>query len=165
MENESELIKRISRLESRLNKLENLKSQEQKGLIEAEEMNVGIMTYRGKYESPDGQIGSTFAGDISIDNILKINSKKLAQVVDAFSSEERIEIVKLLLKKSLTAKEILQILNFQTTGKVYHHLSFLEKLGIIEKHNEKFLISAKYVQCVVLIILGVAQILKEKEEE
>ena len=165
MGKENALIERISKLEERLDKLESGKSQEQKGLAEASEMKVGTLTYRGKYESPDGQIEATFAGDVSIGNILKINSKDLAQVIDAFSSEERIDIVKLLLKKALTAKEIMEILNFPTTGKVYHHLSFLEKLGIIKKHNEKFLISAKYVQCVVFMMLGVSQILKDRGEE
>lgn len=162
MEKEKELIERISKLESRLDKLEGGTSQEQKGLEEAAKMNVGKMTYRGKYESPDGQIRATFAGDVSINKILKINSKGLAQVIDAFSSEERIDIVKLLLKKPLTAKEIMEILNFPTTGKVYHHLSFLEKLGIIKKNNEKFSISSKSVSCIVFMMLGVSQILKER---
>ena len=165
MKEENPLLERISKLERRLDNLESSRSQKKESLAEAAEMKVGMLAYRGKYQSPDGQINATFAGDVSIGNILKINSKDLAQVIDAFSSEDRIDIVKLLVKKPLTAKEIMEILNFPTTGKVYHHLSFLEKLGIIKKHNERFLISAKYVQCVVFMLLGVSQILKDKGEE
>ncbi len=164
MEKENELAERISRLEDRLEALEKGKSQKEKSLAEANEMKVGMLSYRGKYSSPDGQIKSTFAGDVSIQKIFRTNSKDLAQVIDAFSSEDRIDIVKLLVKKPLTAKEIMEILNFPTTGKVYHHLSFLEKLGIIKKFNDKFLISARYVECVLFVMLGVAQILKEGEE-
>lgn len=161
MEN-NELIERISQIESRLEKLEENKTNEQKVLQETADLNVGKLKYGGKYESPNRNIRANFAGEVSIDKILKTNSKDLAQVIDAFSSEERLDIVKLLLKKSLSAKEIMDILNFPTTGKVYHHLSFLEKLGIIKKYDDKFSISAKYVQCVVFIMLGVYEILKDR---
>lgn len=158
MEKENELIERISKLESRLDKLEG--TSESKNLAEAKQMKVGILTYRGKYESADREISSTFAGDVTIGNILTMNSNDVAQVIDAFSSEDRIDIVKLLLKKPLSAKDIMDVLNFPTTGKVYHHLSFLEKLGIIRKNNEKYSISGKSVACVLLIMLGVSQILE-----
>lgn len=173
MEKENQLIERISKLESRLDELEKIQIRECKNvpvkMMQSEKtvidktsnINVGMLSYCGKYESPDGEISANFAGDVYIPNILKINSSDLAQVIDAFSSEDRIDIVKLLLKKSLSAKEIMEILNFPTTGKVYHHLSFLEKLGIIRKNNEKFSISGKYISCVVFMMLGVSKIIEE----
>lgn len=164
---EKELLDRLSQLEVRLDKLEKSHCQDtgnvKRGKADPADLNVGMMSYCGKYESPDGEIGSTFEGDVSITKILKINSKDLAQVIDALSSEERLDIIKLLLKKPLTAKEIMEILNFSTTGKVYHHLSFLEKLGIIRKKNEKFSISGKSVSCVLFVMLGVSQILEGRE--
>ena len=160
MKNQNELEERLKELESRLEKLESKVRHDEKSMQEAKALNVGMLTYRGKYESSDRKIGSTFAGDVSIDKILKMNSNEVAHVIDAFSTEERVDIVKLLLKKPLTAKEIMEILNFPTTGKVYHHLSFLEKLGIINKNNEKYSIAGKSVACVVLIMLGVSQIIE-----
>ncbi len=162
MKKQIEFEERLKELESRLEKLESKGGHREKSMQEAKDMNVGMLTYRGKYESSDRKIGSTFAGDVSIGKILKMNSNEVAHVIDAFSTEERIDIVKLLLKKPLTAKEIMEILNFPTTGKVYHHLSFLEKLGIINKNNEKFCIAGKSVACVVLIMLGVSQIIERR---
>lgn len=163
MEKQNELIERIRKMEARLDKLEE-GSLVENSIQEAEIMNVGSLSYRGKYKSPDGKIKSTFASNVMVSGILKINSKSLAMIIDAFSSEERVDIVKLLLKKALTAKEIMEILNFPTTGKVYHHLSFLEKLGIIEKNNEKFLVKEKCVEHIILMMLGASQILKNKGE-
>lgn len=159
---EKELLERLARLEERLDKVEGKNDEEPESSKRAKDMKVGTLTYSGKYESTDGGTKATFGGDISIDKILKINSKDLAQVIDAFSSEDRIDIVKLLLKKALTAKEIMDILNFPTTGKVYHHLSFLEKLGIIKKDNEKYWISSRYISCVIFMMLGVSQILEKR---
>ncbi len=173
MEKNNQLIERISKIEARLDNLEKMRLRECKNIpaemIQSEKsvnsktsnINVGMLSYCGKYESPDGEIAANFGGDVYIPNILKTNSRDLAQVIDAFSSEDRINIVKLLLKKSLSAKEIMEILDFPTTGKVYHHLSFLEKLGIIRKNNEKFSISGRYISCVVFIILGVSKIVEE----
>lgn len=155
---EKEILEKLTAIESRLDKLEN----KHKG-PNVNSVNVGTMSYCGKYESPDGEIGANFSGDVAISRILKISSKKIAQVVDAFSSEDRLDIVKLLLKKPLTAKDIMEILNFPTTGKVYHHLSFLEKLGIIKKDNEKYSIFGKYISCVLFMILGASQIIEEGE--
>ncbi len=163
---ENKLEERLAKLEERLARLEGGESVAKSNRSEKSNpagMKVGMLSYCGKYESPDGQIGAKFGGDVSISNILKMNSKDLAQVIDAFSSEERLDIIKLLLKKSLTAKEIMEILNFSTTGKVYHHLSFLEKLGIIRKNNEKYSISGKSVSCVLFVILGVSQIFEGRE--
>ncbi len=166
MEKENQLLKKIEEIESRLEKLEEIKSdsknlKEKTTIDKTAQMQVGMLSYCGKYESPDGEISAKFAGDVYIPNFLKINSRDLAQVIDAFSSEDRIDIVKLLLKKTLTAKEIMEILNFPTTGKVYHHLSFLEKLGVISKSNEKFSISGKYISCIVFMMLGVSKIIEE----
>ena len=41
-------------------------------------------------------------------------------------------------QKQTLARELMEELNFSTTGKLYHHLSFLEKIGVIRKDNEKY---------------------------
>lgn len=159
---DKKIVERLAMLEERLDKLEKAGVGNVRKKSDPADMNVGTLSYCGKYKSPDGEIGASFGGDVSIENVLKINSKDLAQVVDALSSEERLDIIKLLLKKSLSAKEIMEILNFPTTGKVYHHLSFLEKLGIIRKNNEKYSICGKSVSCVLFVMLGVSQILERR---
>jgi len=166
MNKENEFVKRLETLEARINKLE--KGEEKEGVSMSERVNptammVNSMSYCGKYESPDGKMHSNFGANIwSITDMLKANTKALAQVIDAFASEERLDIIKLLLKKSLTAKEIMEILDFATTGKVYHHLSFLEKLGIIQKKGEEYSISGEYVSCVLLVIAGVSKIIEKR---
>ena len=133
--------------------------------VSPEEVEFGHMAFVGRYKSADGSMCSTFGDDyVDIDSLLKANSFEMAKIIDAFSSEERINIVKELIQNTLSAKELMDKLKFQSTGKLYHHLSFLEKIGVIRKDGESFHVSAKYISCIVLIFTGVANIIRKNNE-
>lgn len=129
--------------------------------INPEKMEEGRMAYVGKYQSQDHSFGSTFGDDsVLISDLFSRNSFEIAKVIDAFSSEERIDIVKELMQTRLSARELMEKLKFATTGKLYHHLSFLEKVGVISKQEEKYFINPRYISCIVLIFAGVYKIIK-----
>lgn len=160
------ILEKINTLEARLNKLEDtpeniFKTKSHHYTISPDKMDVGRFAYVGNYQSDDGSMGSTFGADsLLINKLFDCPSFEMAKVIDAFSSEDRIDIVKQLVKQSLTARQLMDILKFQTTGKLYHHLSFLEKIGVIRKDSEHYHVSAKFISCVVLIFAGVEKIVK-----
>lgn len=163
---EKEILSRLEEIELKLKQMEagaQLKQETLKhATISPDEIELGRMAFVGRYESEDGKLGSRFGADnIQISTLFESNSFEMAQVIDAFSSEDRINIVKILMQRSLTARELMEELKFSTTGKLYHHLSFLEKIGVIRKDCEQYHVSARYVSCVVLIFAGVQSIINK----
>ena len=161
---EQTILEKLEKMEKRIDAIEGKTPSEQNTMKKrryvapAEDVEYGHMAYVGRYKSKDGSMGSTFGDDyVEIDTLFNANSFEMAKVVDAFSSEERIDIVKELIQNSLSAKELMDRLKFQSTGKLYHHLSFLEKIGVIRKDSETFHVSAKYISCILLY--GVSHIL------
>lgn len=171
MEDMKNVLNRLEEIEYRLKRMEG-GTQDQKrekfrnATINPKDMEEGRMAFVGKYESFDRSMGSTFGADnIKISKLFETNSFEMAQVIDAFSSEDRINIVKILIQRSLTARQLMEELNFSTTGKLYHHLSFLEKIGVIRKDSEQYHVSARYISCVLLIFAGVQSIINKNNNE
>lgn len=160
-------LEKLEKIEERLNVLEGAKVSNNNSkiihtnTIDPSGMQVGKFAYVGKYESLDKTMCSTFGADENDISLLfnQNDSFEMAKIIDAFSSEDRINIVKLLIAKRRTTKELMEKLQYQTTGKLYHHLSFLEKFGIVKKKEDKYYISGKYISCIVLIFSGVKKIL------
>jgi len=164
LDNLEKMEKRLNRLEGNQveSKLENTKFY---NTINPNDMEMGTMAFVGKYQSKDGKLSSKFGYDrFEISSLYNCNSFEMAKVIDAFSSEERINIIKELMTQNMTAKELMEKLKFQTTGKLYHHLSFLEKIGVLRKEGEFYHINARYVSCIILIAVGVAQIIKKNQD-
>ena len=168
---EKEILNRLEELEARLNKVEGcgapLKQETFKNvIISPDEIELGRMAFVGRYRSEDNTMGSTFGSDkIVIKELFQTNSFEMAKVIDAFSSEDRLNIVKLLIQRSLTARELMEELKFATTGKLYHHLSFLEKIGVIRKDEDQYHVSARYISCVLLIFAGVQSIINKNSTQ
>lgn len=173
MENfEKMVLAKLERIEQRIDAIENKPTESPQKrkvkhyTVSPEEVEYGHMAFVGRYTSKDGSMGSTFGdGCVEINELFKCNSFEMAKVIDAFSSEERIDIVKELINNTLSAKELMERLKFQSTGKLYHHLSFLEKIGVIRKDREHFNISAKYISCIILIFTGVNKIINKNNEK
>ena len=84
----------------------------------------------------------------------------MAKIIDAFASVERIDMIKLLMNKRLSPKELMEELKYPTTGKLYHHLSYLEKIGLVTKNEDKYYITPKCISAVVLILTGAQKIVR-----
>lgn len=151
------LNERVSALEQKLQKEESMtthKNNISDDKIVPYEVQQGKMTYSGKYQSPDGTMGATFGANCDVMRLLQSDSFKLANVLSAFSSQERIGILKQLVQYKQTANQLMQSLDFKTTGKLYHHLSFLEKTGLVMKSGERFHVTTKYIGFLLLIFAG-----------
>ena len=161
-----EILEKLEGMEKRLNKLEgkeeNLSNVKFTNTVSPDEMDSNTMAFVGRFATSDGKVSSKFGHyRFDINSLYECNSFEMARVIDAFSSEERINIIKELMTRNMSAKELMEKLKFQTTGKLYHHLSFLEKIGVLRKDGDIYHINARYVGCIVLIAVGVAQILNK----
>ena len=165
------LIKRIDGLEERVKTLEGKQvkgdnTPKFKDVIDPKELENGRLVYAGKYKTEDCTVSSIFGSNVvTVDEILKYDATELANIIDAFSSVERINIIKELMKKSYTAKDLMENLNFSTTGKIYHHLSHLEKIGIIAKYNDYYHVSARFLGSIILIFEGAGSIFRKLDRE
>ena len=157
--------RRIGALEGKKQSDSQVKRMVRHYTVSPEDVEFGHMAYVGKYKSKNGMIGSTFGDDyVQIDKLFQCNSFEMAKVIDAFSSEERIDIIKQLIEEDLSAKELMDRLEFKSTGKLYHHLSFLEKIGVLKKTTDRYQISGKYINCIILIFTGVSKIISKNNE-
>lgn len=111
------LNERVSVLEQKLQKEESMtthfcKNNIVDNKIVSNEVQQGKMMYSGKYQSPDGTMGLTFGANCDISHLLQYDSFKLANVLSAFSSQERIDILKQLVQRRQTASQLMQSLKF-----------------------------------------------------
>lgn len=172
MEELKKILEKLESMEERLCKLEgsgekqcDLEKMKFKNVVNPKDMELGTMAFVGKFQSKDGKLGSEFGYDrFEIGSLYDCNSFEMAKVIDAFANEDRINIIKELMTRDMTAKALMEKLEFQTTGKLYHHLSFLEKIGILRKDSEFYHINSRYISCIILIAVGVAQIVKKNND-
>ncbi|MCI8556109.1 MAG: hypothetical protein HFI85_06075 [Clostridia bacterium] len=166
------ILNQLEGIEERLSKLENEGKDKRKErregshrcTITPSEMPMGLFAYVGRYNSKDETFGSTFGADSNtISSLFKINSFEMAKVIDAFASEERLDIIKNLMQERLTIKVLMENLQYQTTGKLYHHLSYLDKIGVITKENDQYFVTPKYISAVVLILTGAEKLTRIME--
>jgi len=168
MEEMEIIMSKLEEMENRIAKLEKEDSPQKKETalygkytVDPKKMNYGEFAFVGRYQSEDGSFSSTFGDDfIMIKNVLKQSSFEMAKIIDAFASVERIDMIKLLMNKRLSAKELMEELKYPTTGKLYHHLSYLEKIGLVTKNEDKYYITPKCISAVVLILTGAQKIVR-----
>ena len=162
---EKEILEKLEALEKRLVQLENGSEQPKEACCytkNIEDMEVGTMEYVGNFKSEDGHTTSRFGyRPLSIADLLAIETTDITRIIEAFSSAERLNIVKILIQNQRSARELMEALNFSTTGKLYHHLSILENIGVIKKYGELYHVSARYISGILLILAGVHSILRE----
>lgn len=169
---EETILEKLNNMENRIAELEGktkIKLSKNKDvnhyIVSPDKVEFGHLALVGRFKSEDSSMEASFSDDyIEINDLFKSNSAEMAKVIDAFSSEERINIVKELIQHTLSAKELMDKLKFPSTGKLYHHLSFLEKIGVIRKDGESYHVSAKYISCIVLIFTGVTKIISKNNE-
>ena len=131
--------------------------------INPKDIEEGVLIFAGNYKIDDGSGKSCFASQRSnIKGVLNVDSFEMSKIMNAFASEERVNIIKALMTKKMTAKEIMDELGFTTTGKLYHHLSALEKLHVIFKEQDYYIIDSRYIGCIALLFTAAEQILRKQ---
>ena len=165
---EKNFEKVLKDLVARVEKLEKEKSKNADNLniithCPPDDLKINEMSYAGKFETEDKSSASVFGADrLNVSEVFSADSHEMSLVLEAFASQERINIIKQLAKKSCTAKQLMQELKFSTTGKLYHHLSHLEKLGIIAKYQDSYHLSSRMASCVILVFAGVVKVISKQ---
>lgn len=159
------LSSRLEKVEKILAEKEGTKKSENKvdyvTTIDPNKLAINRMGYVGNYQSKSGKVISKFAAQFnSVESYLNIDTFDIARVLDACATEERINILKLLMEKGYTANELMEKMRFSTTGKLYHHLSCLEQAGVIYKSESVYKINGRFIAGFLLILAGVYNVLK-----
>ena len=170
---EKELESRLTAIEKALNltkvgensqnESRNFNSFVRRNTVDPKDMPEGEIAYIGNYVNEDGGKYRFGADGNEIKFTLKnVDNIEMAKFMEAFSRPERIQILRLLLAKKRTASELMKILNYKTTGKLYHHLSKMEDLGLLEKNNEYYSIKPRKVGASLLIFTAVSKMLRKE---
>ena len=134
-------------------------------IINPRQMPVGTISFVGNFESGDGYSGSVFGGELlKFSKILENDTAEMCNILTAFASVERIDILKSLLNSQKTASQLMQQLGFTTTGKLYHHLSFLEKIGAVRKDGNYYHVPGKFISSVLLAFTAVSTLLNKDKQ-
>ena len=93
---------------------------------------------------------SSLASDIP--SLINIDSVQAERWFNAFAGSGRIEILKALLNKNCTANELMEICNFSTSGKLYHHLNFFINTGIVYNKNGVYNLNPSLIGSILLMM-------------
>ena len=85
-------------------------------------------------EDRQSKTWSIYSGS-EIEDLFAIPDYKVAQILSVLGSEVRLAILRELIRKPLTAAELVDILKMKTTGQAYHHLKDLQSAGYVEQRS------------------------------
>lgn len=122
----------------------------------------GCITYLGVFAS-GGRQSNWISKAQDTDCLLDlVDSGNATRVLSCIGSSERMKIIMALLKKPMTAAELVEALNFGSTGQVYHHLKPLTAADIVAEDKEegkgKYTIVPHRVQGIVMLLAGIADL-------
>jgi len=122
----------------------------------------GCITYLGIFAS-GGRQSNWVSKEEDTDHLLDlIDSGSAMRVLSCIGSPERMKIIMVLLKKPMTAAELVEALNFGSTGQVYHHLKPLIAADIVTEDKEegkgKYAIVPHRVQGIIMLLAGVSDL-------
>lgn len=187
MGNYENLEKRLSMVEQKLEKLlDNKKPEPKENKILAgrsggyawqttnmEQVKTRVLKELGNecgirffsfYKNKNNDLESTCWYDLDEQLLLSVDSFDAARFLGAFASAERINIIKLLLNNNYSANEIINKLNFATTGKLYHHLNFLINIGVVKNESGIYKIPQNLVGSIQLVLTTVCMLSKRNEK-
>ncbi len=107
---------------------------------------------------------ANFRDDISLDAIKSVNPQEYASIFAACGNAERIKVVIALLDGPKTVKGLMEQVDFNTTGKAYHHLNFLEKAGFVEKRGNGYALKSSRVSALLTLLGGAKAVLRKMQE-
>jgi DNA gyrase subunit B len=120
-----------------------------------------FVSYYGFFET-DGQ---GFFWDInrSGEVLLGLDDEKVAKVLTALASKQRLAILKSILKKPGSALDLVERLNLGTTGQVYHHLKALLSADLVmQEERGLYCFKGHRVSGLLMLLAGVVGLLDER---
>ncbi len=123
--------------------------------------STGRVVYTGVFASGGRQ--SNWIGKYNTDRLLELIDDRTAEkVLSCVGSGDRLCILSLLLRKTMTVAQIVSEGGFNSTGQVYHHLNALIAADLVKedtKNKGAYIISPHRVQGIIMILAGISDML------
>ena len=161
--NKEELYEIIDSIKTNADKIQQIMNN---NTIDAKtgEIEDNTVTFYGKFVNNDNT-NAKFRTDSNVKNLINQDLEKVAKILSAFGNVERFKIIELLFERSRTANEIMEALNFKTTGKVYHHLNILIASGLVSKFgDDTYRVKAKFLQGILAMLVGCSCFIRHENE-
>ena len=84
------------------------------------------------------------------------------RILSCFSSQEKLSILLALLRQPMTVAQLVEKLNFGSTGQVYHHLKPLFVNNLVREDDRRkgcYEIVPHNVQGIIMILAGISDII------
>ena len=121
----------------------------------------GAIAYTGTFCSgdEDSTRQSVWVSAVQTDYLLTLNDNHMVEkVLASIGNNQRLSILLALLKKPMTANQLIEALGFNSTGQVYHHLKSLISADIVKEEKGVYIVIPYRVQGLVMILAGVCDI-------
>lgn len=122
----------------------------------------GRITYLGVFASGGNQ-SSWIKKCRNTDELLEMaESGGCERILSCFSSQEKLSILLALLRQPMTVAQLVEKLNFGSTGQVYHHLKPLFVNNLVREDDRRkgcYEIVPHNVQGIIMILAGISDII------
>ena len=128
--------------------------------------DTGTIGYFGNF-SASGNTSYWCKEAVSTNTLLSLNDDKKAEtVLTSIGNGQRLAILLALLKKPMTVVQLVESLQFNTTGQVYHHLKslILADLIVEDERSERgtYFVKPHRVQGIIMLLAGVNDLIDTK---
>lgn len=127
--------------------------------------NKCLVSFYGFFDNADSHYHQSYYWDMnrSGDILLNMNDDKVAKVLSALASRQRLAILKSILRSPGSAADLVERLNLGTTGQVYHHLKALQSADLItQEERGLFIFKGHRVPGLIMLLVGVSEMLDEE---
>jgi DNA gyrase subunit B len=104
---------------------------------------LGSVYYSGQYRSENSRY-KWEPQERQVTQLLELDGDKAAKVLAALGHQQRLDILRMVLKQPLTGAELVEHLNMGTTGQLYHHIKALSGADLLvqEERGGKYSLPA-----------------------
>lgn len=118
----------------------------------------GALAYAGTFIGGDleAQSQSMWSSSLPTEELMHLNDNHLVEkVLSSVGNSQRMAILLELLKKPRTAIQLIEVLGFNSTGQIYHHLKPLLSADIIQEAKGVYAVIPYRVQGIIMLLAGV----------
>lgn len=97
----------------------------------------------------------------TVSQLLELDGDKVSKVLTALAHQQRLDILRSVLKQPLTGAELVELLNMGTTGQLYHHIKALlgANLLVQEERGGKYFIPSQRSLPLLLLLASLSDLL------
>ncbi len=98
----------------------------------------GLLAHYGCLRNESGSQSSTWEVEsIPLSRLFAMDTPAVARILSALANMHRIEMLKAVMDKQLTASELSAQVGFAAAGQAYHHLNALQSAGLLAQLGER----------------------------